>query len=187
MKEKTEERGGSLMFWEKHYKHHKLFFKTSIRVYCAILRIDTENNKFDLDVFIGEPYFSDGTIKYAEEAYSIGGWKGVELTNPKKVRECAEETIRDYELPERTANYLKLNNHFFDLRKEDEIPKYQEPEKPEIHDHEEKQERSYIQYLIENPHEVEELTAEEQTELFKKSEKLKQTFMEWFWLTRQAK
>lgn len=175
------------MFLPKYYKTHKIKFKTSIRIYTGILKINTLDNTFDLDIYIGEPYWEDGTQKYLGECQNIGGWHDEPLTNPKRVIACARETIEEYELPERTANYLQLNNNFFNfIEDEDEdFPKYEEPERPEIHDHEEKAYRDYINYLMQNPHELELMDKKEREELFKKHHELKQRYKKWYWLEKE--
>lgn len=91
---------------EEIYHYEKIHFKTYLRTYCGILTINKPDNEYQLKVFIGEPYFKDGTKKYINEADLIDETDWQPLENAKQIIQDAHNIIKAYEVKERVLAYL---------------------------------------------------------------------------------
>lgn len=155
--------------------------KTSLRVYTVIVKVSWDGEMIErVDVYDGEPYFKDGTFKFLGEAMWIGGWVDEPYTHTLKPVELAKQTIEEYERPQKLENYLRLKGHFLHINEnEEELPRYEEPPRPEIYDHEEKSYKNFITHLIQNPQEIDELPEMERKRVLKENVELRLAYHEY--------
>lgn len=155
--------------------------KTSLRVYTVIVKVSWDGEMIEkVDVYDGDPYFKDGTMKFLGEAVWIGGWVDEPFTHTLKPIALAKQTIEEYERPQKLENYLRLKGHFIHMNEEEEAPaKETPPPKPLIFDHEEKAYQDYIAYLIKHPEEIDSLEPKERQKLLKENMELRLSYHEW--------
>lgn len=157
--------------------------KTSLRVYTVITKISRDRETLEVDVYDGEPYFRDGTLKYLNEASWIGGYDDEPFTHSLKPIDLAKKVVEDYERAERLENYLRLKHHFIHYHEEEK--QKQEETQAEIYDFEDASAQNYIKYLIQNPHEVDNLEEKERKRLLKENLELRVKYREWMWLEKE--
>lgn len=155
--------------------------RTNLRIYTCIVKYSKDRRTFELDVFDGEPYFKDGTLKYMDEAEWIGGYEDEEFTHTTKPVELAKKIVDQWERPQKLENYLRLKNHFIHMKdKEEEAPAKVTPPpvEPVITDYEEQIQDQRIKYLMENPLALDQLQPLERKQLLKENPELRLAYYE---------
>lgn len=155
--------------------------RTNLRIYTCIVKYSLDRDTFELDVFDGEPYFTDGTLKYMDEAEWIGGYEDEEFTHTLKPVELAKKIVDQWERPHKLENYLRLKNHFIHMKdKEEEAAAKQTPPtvEPVIIDYEEQIQKQRIKNLMENPLLLDNMDPTERKKLLKENPELRLAYYE---------
>ena len=157
--------------------------RTNLKMYTVVVKYSEEHDKFELDVYDGDPHFLDGTQKYINEAEWIGGYEDEEFTHVMKPVELAKEIIETWERPKRLEDYLRLKRHVIELKEIGKDPRQETPSRsrkaePVVYDYRDRLEADHIKYLRENPEALDQMTKKERDKWLKSDVELRLRYYE---------